>query len=166
MVFWVTTKIGLQAQKTHQFSHCVQCCSSVSTLCLKHSVLAPVSLSFPTPVYPVCSDWSVHTCLSQHSWQQQSSCAKSIKNQKSKRLTRLCECAICWRRWHNVTELKPGLLTRRFGSSVFCGRLELLFVWTLAFFTFMIFTFKKGALCGFGDDILIRWERSASTDSL
>ena len=31
-------------QKTHQFSHTVQCCSSVFPLCLSRSVLAPVSL--------------------------------------------------------------------------------------------------------------------------
>ena len=37
------------AQKTHQFSHIVQCCSSVFTLCLKRSVLAPVSLG-PGPL--------------------------------------------------------------------------------------------------------------------
>ena len=31
---------------------------------------------------------------------------------------------------HDVTELKAGLLTRRLGSSVFCGRNELLLTWT------------------------------------
>ena len=59
--FWVTTKIGLHAlvlEKHISFFHTLQCCSTVFPLCLKHSVLAPE--------YPVSSDWSPHTCLTQN----------------------------------------------------------------------------------------------------
>ena len=90
----------------------------------------------PTPKYPVSSDWSAHTCLSQHSHQQQqqqlSSCANPI-------LARWTGCtlinkATVWHGdvvWcHKITELKAGLLTRRFRSRDLCGRKELLFVQT------------------------------------
>ena len=46
---------------------------------------------------------------------------------------------------HNVTELKAGLWMRRFGSSVFCGREELLLVRTLTFLTFKIFYLPKNS---------------------
>ena len=42
---------------------------------------------------------------------------------------------------HKVTELKAGLLTRRFKSSVFCGRVEVLLAQT--FLTFKIFYMHK-----------------------
>ena len=52
----------LSAQKTHQFSHAVQCFCTLFPL---RPFWAPVSLRTPAPEYPVCSGWSAHTCLSQ-----------------------------------------------------------------------------------------------------
>ena len=45
ILFGVNTRIGLHALmlKINRFSHTVWCCSSVSPLCLKRSVLAPVA---------------------------------------------------------------------------------------------------------------------------
>ena len=76
----------------------------------------------PPPKYPVCSDWSAHTCL------------KLAVSHK------LCKCGT---RWHSVLSLshgiKGGKLTRRLRSCVsLCGREELLLMWTLTCFIFTI----------------------------
>ena len=62
-----------------------------------------------------------------------------------------------WNMWlrdivwcHKVTEFKAGLLTRRFRSSVFSGRGELLLVRTWIFSTFKIFYVHKN-ICKTGE---------------
>ena len=80
ILIWVTTRRVLHALvvKTHQFSHPVQSCSSVFTLCLFSYCLFKLE---------VCSDWPAQT----RPTQQQSSCAKSIQGHK------LYKCTT-WRR--------------------------------------------------------------------
>ena len=59
---------------------CFLILSSAEALCSPsdwNTVLAPFSLRFPPPKYPVCSDWSAHTGLS-HQSQQQNIGAKYI----------------------------------------------------------------------------------------
>ena len=50
-------------------------------------------------------------------------------------------CDLVW--CHKVTELKAGILARRFRSSVFCGRGELLLVWTSSLLTAKILYINK-----------------------
>ena len=59
ILFWVTTRIGLQA-----------------LVLQKH--IGFLKLSSAASLYPASSDWSAHTRLTQHRQQQQSSYAKSI----------------------------------------------------------------------------------------
>ena len=66
--FWVTTRIHLHAsvlkKNTHISSYCAVLQHCIPQY-LKRFVLAPVSLRLP-PGYPVYSDWSAHTSLTQH----------------------------------------------------------------------------------------------------
>ena len=79
-LFLVTARIGLHSLmfKTHQFSYTFQCFSSVSLLCLRHSVLAPISLTPPSWI--PCLVWLVssHTPDQAPIKKQQSSFAKLI----------------------------------------------------------------------------------------
>ena len=63
ILFWAHTIIGLHSLmwRTHRFSHIVLCCRSLSPLCLKHCVLASVSLRPSLPEYQVSFDWSADT---------------------------------------------------------------------------------------------------------
>ena len=63
IVFCVTIRIGLHDLMLK--NHISFRCSTELPLCLKCSVLAPVSLR-PLFWSPVCSDWSAHIRLTQH----------------------------------------------------------------------------------------------------
>ena len=85
----------------------------------------------PAPEYPVCSNWSAQTHLSQHPDNNKAAVVNQLLCAK---LAVGTYYAIMWHGdvvWcHKVTELKAGLLTTRFRNSAFCGREELLLVQT------------------------------------
>ena len=80
-LFWgVTMRIRLHTLILKIIIHFFilsSCCGTLFPLCLKHSVLAPVSLRPPPPLeHPVSSEWSAHTRLMKHRLQQQNWSAK------------------------------------------------------------------------------------------
>ena len=107
-------------------------------------ILSSAAAKAPPPEYPACSDWSAHACLSLHQLTTTEQLYSIITFQTTCWAWIIKKCATWGCLWcHKVTELKAGLLTRRFRSSVFCGRDELLSVLTLTFLTFKIFSMHK-----------------------
>ena len=88
----------------------------------------------PPPEHPVCSDWSVHTCLSQHlnKWAAvliQFLCAKLAMRRK------LHKCVIVW---HSAMSQNHWIKGRT-SDKMFQELFSLLLLRTLTFLTFKIF---------------------------
>ena len=116
-------------QKTLQFSHTDQCSSSI-LLCLKRTVLVPVSLR-PSPSWT----WSPLIGQITHTW---ASTTKRLHCQVVKPILKwIKSCNCVTRAWcRKVPGLKVGLQTRCFRGSAFCGNEELLLVEPFTFLSF------------------------------
>ena len=112
------------AQKSSDFSYCPVVQNYIPPL---YETLCFSSCLFKVPLlqnYPVFTDWSA---------QQLSNLNSYVTNQsRGIHDAHVWLCDIVW--CHKVTKLKAGLLTRRFRSSVFCGRGELHLLRTSPFF--------------------------------
>lgn len=112
-LLWATTRACLHVLvlKTHQFSHTVQCCSAVFSLCLCF-FKAPPSW---TPSYLIGQLTHTWTSTANNNRAAGLNQFKSILGINHANVW-LCDIVGC----HKVTEFKARLLTRRLRISVFC----------------------------------------------
>ena len=143
ILFWVTTKTGLHTLMLNRLISFLKF-SHLSLLCLKRSVLAPVSLMPPPPLNTQPALIGQLT----HAWASSASNRAAVLNQflrvKQATKQKLCTCVTWWcsvmSQSHRV---KGGTTDEAFRSSVFCGREELLLVRTLTFLISRSFTYSR-----------------------
>ena len=121
-LFRVTTIIALHVlvfKKTHQYSHTVQGCNTVSPLCLKRSVLAPVSLRPPIPntQSPLIGQLT-------HAWPStvDNKIAAVLNQSLGAKLVGLWECVTQWRSVMSKSHrIKGGTTDEVFQEQLFPG---------------------------------------------
>ena len=138
MLFWVTTGRAWHAStfKKRRLFLILQLCISPLSETL---FCAPVSLR-----PPVCSDWSLHTCLTRTASNDRAALLYQFLCAKLTARHKLWECVTCWcsvmSQCHGI---KSGTTGEAFQEQCFCGREELLLPQILTFLTLKIFYMHK-----------------------
>ena len=140
--------VGIKRYLTHLIHVANFANASLNVFITTFSVPKTASLfSFSCTVFPVCSDWTAHTCLSRRHLPRLWSTLLDVifllavfLPQSQAWIMQICDTVMKW--CQEVTELKAGLLTGGFGhfrSSSLCGTEEL----PLGFLTFKTFCMHK-----------------------